>query len=337
VTTPTSHANMNNATGGPHPPDKHDPSPSNRPNDDRNLLDAYSRAVVQVVEAVSPSLLAISGEEREQNLGSGSGVIISADGHALTNSHVVAGRKRLVAETSEGDRLSASVVGDDPSTDTALLHVKARDLPHTGFGDSAALRVGQLVIAMGSPLGFHSTVSTGIVSALGRSMRGQDGRMIEEVIQHTAPINPGNSGGPLVDSGGRLIGINTAIIAFAQGIGFAVPSKTLRWVYGELLTHGRVRRRQLGVIAETVQLSHSMIVEHDLLTDRAVRIVEVRDRRKETHGLEPDDLLVALNDRIVSSIDDVHRILAQIPESIPLAATIIRDERRLTIDIQMES
>jgi S1-C subfamily serine protease len=249
----------------------------------------------------------------------------------------VAGRKQLVAETSEGDRLSAIVIGDDPSTDTALLRVKARDLLHTGFGDSSTLRVGQLVIAMGSPLGFHSTVSNGIVSALGRSMRGQDGRLIEEVIQHTAPINPGNSGGPLVDSRGRLIGINTAIIAFAQGIGFAVPSKTLRWVYGELLAHGRVRRRQLGVIADVVQLPHAMIVEHDLLTDRAVRIIEVRGLQASHSGLQPDDLLVAINDRIVSTVDDVHRILAQIPESVPMTATIIRDEKSLTIELRLES
>ena len=190
----TTFSDVSDLTDGTRPPDNQLP-PSGQPHDDRDLLDAYSRAVVQVVETVSPSLLAISGEARERNLGSGSGVIVSADGHALTNSHVVAGRKHLLAETSDGDRLSAIVLGDDPSTDTALLRVKARDLPHTGFGDSSTLRVGQLVIAMGSPLGFHSTVSTGIVSALGRSMRGQDGRMIEEVIQHTAPINPGNSGG----------------------------------------------------------------------------------------------------------------------------------------------
>jgi len=318
--------------GDPRAPDKKLPTP-HPVNDEHDLLDAYSRAVIQVVETVSPSLLAVSGVERERNLGSGSGVLVSADGYALTNSHVVAGRTQLIAETPDGDRLPATVVGDDPSTDTALLRLKARDLPHIGFGDSSTLKVGQLVIAMGSPLGFHSTVSTGIVSALGRSMRGEEGRMIEEVIQHTAPINPGNSGGPLVDSRGRLIGINTAIIAFAQGIGFAVPSKTLRWVYTELLSHGRVRRRQLGVIAGTVKLPHAMIVEHDLLTDRAVRIVEVV--RQRNGGLQPDDLLVAINDRIVSSVDDVHRILAQLPESIPLTATLIRGEESLTIELEL--
>ncbi|QEL13396.1 S1C family serine protease [Limnoglobus roseus] len=326
---------VNAAAGGGSPADK--PIPPLPPAEDHELLDAYSRAIVQVVETVSPSLLAISGEGRERNLGSGSGVLVSADGYALTNSHVVAGRTQLIAETTDGDRLPAAVVGDDPSTDTALLRVKARDLPHATFGDSAALRVGQLVIAMGSPLGFHSTVSSGIVSALGRSMRGQDGRMIEEVIQHTAPINPGNSGGPLVDSRGRLVGINTAVVAYSQGIGFAVPARTLRWVYGEMLAHGRVRRRTLGVSAATVQLPHAMVVEHDLFTDQAVRIVEVFGRRTANDGLRADDLLVAVNDRIVSSVDDVHRILAQLPDAVPLVATVIRDGQSLSIEVSRES
>jgi S1-C subfamily serine protease len=159
--------------------------------------------------------------------------------------------------------------------------------------------------------------------------------MIEEVIQHTAPINPGNSGGPLVDSRGRLVGINTAVIAFAQGIGFAVPSKTLRWVYGELLAHGRVRRRQLGVAADVVRLPRSMVVEHDLLSESAVRVVEVRGRRAD--GLRVGDLLVAINDRIISTVDDVHRVLAQFPESVPLTATVVRDDRLLTIEVPVES
>lgn len=315
---------VNDPAGGTHPPAK---PHAHRGDDD--LLDAYSHAVVNVVEAVSPTLLAVSGEGREQALGSGSGVLVSADGYALTNSHVVAGRRQLVAETSDGDRLSATVVGDDPSTDTALLRVKARDLPHVAFGDSATLRVGQLVIAMGSPLGFHSTVSAGIVSALGRSMRGRDGRLIEEVIQHTAPINPGNSGGPLVDFRGRLVGINTAIIAYAQGIGFAVPGKTLRWVYGEMLAHGRVRRRQLGVRATAVQLPHAVVIEHDLLSDQAVRIVET----DAAAGLRADDILVAINDRIVATVDDVHRILAQLPASTALTATVIRDDEIRAVEI----
>ncbi len=212
---------------------------------DTEMLDAYSRAVVHVVDTVSPCVISVTGDASHPERGSGSGVIISETGYALTNSHVVAGRSKMVAQTSEGDRITAVVAGDDPSTDTALLKLHASDLPKVTFGDSRTARVGQLVIAMGSPLGFHSTVSTGIVSALGRSMRGQDGRLIDNVIQHTAPINPGNSGGPLVNSFGHLLGLNTAMIAFAQGIGFAIPSSTVRWIYDEIVNHGRVRRRYL--------------------------------------------------------------------------------------------
>ncbi len=220
----------------------------NRANEsDADVLDAYSQAVIRVVESVSPAVISVSGEGR----GSGSGFLISADGFAVTNSHVVSGRRQLVAETDDGDRVDASVLGDDPATDIALLRLAARDLPYSEIGDSEALRVGQLVIAMGSPLGLQSTVSTGVVSARGRTLRGQDGRLIENIVQHTAPINPGNSGGPLVDSHGRVVGVNTAIIAMAQGLGFAVPSNTAQWVTTEIMTHGRVRRRQLGIVASS--------------------------------------------------------------------------------------
>jgi S1-C subfamily serine protease len=196
------------------------PQPSRPPADDADLLDAYSRAVVHVVETVSPAVISVSGVRGERG-GSGSGFLITPDGYALTNSHVVDGRPRLVAETADGDRVDAQVVGDDPATDLALLRLASNDLPYAPMGDSTTLRVGQLIIAMGSPLGLQTTVSTGVVSAVGRSMRGQDGRLIENVVQHSAPINPGNSGGPLVDSRGRVVGVNTAIVAWAQGLGFA--------------------------------------------------------------------------------------------------------------------
>lgn len=166
---------------------------------DVDLLDAYSRAVVGVVDSVSPAVVSVGGVGEERSQGSGSAFIVSADGFALTNSHVVAGRRRLLAETADGDRIDVHVVGDDPATDLALLRLAARELPFCNLGDSAALRVGQLVIAMGSPLGLHATVSTGVVSALGRNMRAGDGRLIESIVQHSAPINPGNSGGPLVN------------------------------------------------------------------------------------------------------------------------------------------
>src|SRR5262245_45182382 len=187
---------------------------------DASLLDAYSQAVVDVVRRVGPAVLSIGPHPADREAGQGSGFIITPDGFALTNSHVVHGRARLRATTEEGDSLDARVISDDPSTDLALLRLAATDLPHSELGDSDTLQVGQLVIAMGNPYGFRSTVSTGVVSAMGRAMRSSEGRLIENIIQHTAPLNPGNSGGPLVDSRSRVVGINTAIIAMAQGPGF---------------------------------------------------------------------------------------------------------------------
>src|SRR5262245_34457034 len=184
---------------------------------DAELLDAYSQAVVRVVRQVGPAVVTVGEQGRG---GVGSGFVITPDGFALTNSHVVDGRNRLRVSTEEGDQLAAEVIGDDPATDLALLRLAARDLPFIELDDAAALQVGQLAIAVGNPFGFRSTVSTGVVSAVGRSMRSREGRLIENVVQHTAPLNPGNSGGPLVDSRSRVVGINTAIIAMAQGPGF---------------------------------------------------------------------------------------------------------------------
>ncbi len=299
-------------------------------NGDADVLDAYSQAVVNVVERVSPAVVSVTGRGNEARQGSGSGFVITPDGFAITNSHVVAGRSRLIAETADGDRVDARIVGDDPATDVSLLRLAASDLPAAELGDSATLRVGQLVIAMGSPLGLHSTVSTGVVSALGRSMRGQDGRLIENIIQHAAPINPGNSGGPLLDSRGRVVGVNTAIIAFAQGLGFAVPSATAQWVVTELLQHGAVRRRQLGVTATTRQLPRSLVRELDLLTDQAVEVIEVvQDSAAARAGIRAGDLVVAINDRLVSSIDDLHRLLTVAGADVELDLTVIRGEERL--------
>ena len=310
------------------------PQPNRVGGGDADVLDAYSQAVVSVVERVSPAVISVTGRGDEARHGSGSGFLITPDGFAITNSHVVAGRRKLIAETGEGDRVDATVVGNDPATDVALLRLAASDLPSAEVGDSTALRVGQLVIAMGSPLGLHSTVSTGVVSALGRSMRGQDGRLIENVIQHAAPINPGNSGGPLLDSRGRVIGVNTAIIAFAQGLGFAVPSATAQWVATELLQHGTVRRRQLGVTATTRQLSRAIIRELDLLADQAVEVIDVaRGSAADRSGIQPGDLIVAVNDRIVSTVDDLHRVLTLASAEVELELTIARNNQRMTVKL----
>ena len=303
------------------------PSGPARPDaDETDVLDAYSRAVMHVVETVSPAVISITGRPGTRDGGQGSGFIVSPDGLAITNSHVAGGRSQLVATTTDGDRLDCQVIGDDPSTDLALLRLSGRDLPHVRIGDSQLLRVGQLVIAMGSPLGLHSTVSTGVVSGVGRSMRASDGRLIDNIIQHAAPINPGNSGGPLVDSRGRVVGVNTAIIAFAQGIGFAVPSNTVQWITKEFLQHGQVRRRQLGIVGAVVQLPRAVVVDLDLVSDFAVQVMEVDSRGiAGRSGIEVGDLIVSVNDRIVTSIDDLHRFLARLPIDAALDLSIIRD------------
>jgi S1-C subfamily serine protease len=322
--------NPNGADGGPEHAQPVQPQPA-----DIDLLDAYSRAVIGVVDAVSPGVVSITPPAGDHTGGSGSGFIISPDGLAITNSHVVGGRNRLVAKSHEGDRLSADVLGDDPSTDVALLRLAGSDLPHASLGESQSLRVGQLVIAMGSPFGFQSTISTGVVSAVGRSMRSRDGRLIENVVQHSAPINPGNSGGPLVDSRGQVVGVNTAIIAFAQGLGFAVPSNTVQWVTTELLAHGQVRRRQIGIVATTVQLPRAVVREHDLLSDQAVAVVKPANNNvSEENGLQKGDLIVEINGRVITGVDDIHRLLTQLPRDASLEATVIRDRRRLTIRLE---
>jgi len=303
---------------------------------DGELLDAYSRAVVEVVERVSPAVILLTGPGRGRSDGGmGSGCVLSPDGFALTNSHVVHGRRELIALSADGDRLGADVVGDDPATDLAVVRLSARDLPHARLGDSSSLRVGQLVIAMGSPLGFQSTVSTGIVSALGRSMRGQEGRMIDNVVQHTAPLNPGNSGGPLVDSQARVVGINTAIIAMAQGLGFAVPASTARWVVRELIAHGRVRRWQLGISAATVPLAKRLVRALDLLAEQAIEVAGVVPRgAADEAGLREGDLIVAVDGRIVAGVDDLHRLLSAARDPGALLLSVVRQERMHDLSIR---
>lgn len=298
---------------------------------DASLLDAYSQAVIHVVESVSPAVLSLTG--LNDRGGSGSGFLVTPDGFAITNSHVVDGRTELIATTTDGDRLVARVIGDDPATDLAALRLAASDLPFARLGDSEALRVGQLVIAIGSPLGLQSTVSTGIISALGRSLRARDGRLIDKVVQHTAPINPGNSGGPLVDSRGQIVGINTAIIAMAQGLGLAVPASTAEWVLREILSHGQVRRRKLGVTAAVVDLPRRLVRQLDLLGTTGVEIREViRNGAAEIAGIEPGDVIVALADRVVETMDDLHRLLTILPDQV-LPLQILRDNRLMTLQV----
>jgi S1-C subfamily serine protease len=302
---------------------------------DADLLDAYSQAVIRVVKQVGPAVVSIANHRGESQGGIGSGFLLTPDGFALTNSHVVSGHTRLAARTEDGDQIDATVIGDDPSTDLALIRLAARDLPYVELGDSETLQVGQLVIAVGNPLGFQSTVSTGVVSALGRSMRGVEGRLIESIIQHTAPLNPGNSGGPLVDSRGRVAGVNTAIIQFAQGIGFSVPANTARWVAGELIIHGRVRRLSLGIRAAIVEIPRQLARELDLLADRSVQVVEVvANGLAAGAGIEVGDLIVSVNGRIVLGTDDLHRILSTLPTDHAFTLGLVRDGRVVEVLVE---
>jgi len=301
---------------------------------DADLLDAYSQAVIGVVGRVGPAVVSISGHPSDGGQGVGSGFVITPDGFALTNSHVARGRNRLRATTEEGDVLDATLIGDDPSTDLALIRISAKELPHAELGDTGGLQVGQLVIAMGNPFGFRSTVSTGVVSALGRAMRSEQGRLIENIVQHTAPLNPGNSGGPLVDSRGRVVGINTAIIAMAQGLGFAVPASTAQWVVGEMMAHGRVRRLSLGVTVTITPVPKRVVRDLDLLTDEAIEIVEVLPRGPAASaGLQAGDWIVSAGGRITAGADDLHRVLASLKAERDVELQVVRGERLLEMTV----
>lgn len=306
---------------------------------DTNLLDAYSRAVIAVIEAVGPAVVSISGGKSKQRFGAdspsaGSGFAITPDGYILTNCHVVDQANRIEATFINGERLQATLVGKDLSTDMAAIHVDAATLPYVTLGNSSELRVGQLVIAMGNPFGFQSTVSTGVVSALGRSLRTRQGRLIENIIQHTAPLNPGNSGGPLLDSRGHVVGINTAIIAMAQGIGFSIPSNTAKWVISQLLTSGRVRRSYLGIVGQPRLLDRRIVRFHSLQNDRAVEVVSVDpDGPARKSGIREQDIIIAVSTKNVTSIDDIFRTLSEWPIGKTLDVTVVRGKEKLNISV----
>src|SRR3989337_2143001 len=282
---------------------------------DEDLLDAYSRAVVGVAEKVGPAVVGIGVRKRAQGPrvrqeGAGSGVIIAPDGFILTNNHVVEGAQDVEVSLTDGRMFPAQIVGGDPATDLAVVRAGATGLPTAELGDSSSLRVGQLVIAIGNPLGFQSTVSTGVISALGRALRSQSGRLIENVIQTDVPLNPGNSGGPLVDSRGRVIGINTAMIAMAQGLSFAVPINTAKWVVSELVMRGKVRRAHLGLAGQTRPIGRRTQRFFELPTPTAVEVVSIEPNGPAHRaGLRERDLIVAVNGASIATVDDIHRLL----------------------------
>lgn len=306
---------------------------------DSELLDAYSRAVITVVEAVGPAVVGIFVGQSDpgkgsEPMGAGSGVLVTPDGYLLTNHHVVELSGRLRVTLKDGTSMGAALVGSDPPNDLALLRAEGTGLPYAALGDSAKLRAGQLVIAIGNPFGFQSTVSAGVVSALGRALRSREGRLIENIIQHTAPLNPGSSGGPLVDSRGRVVGINTAIIPIAQGIGFSIPSNTARLVVSQLLAYGRVRRGYLGIAAHQRPVDRRLVRHHGLTVDTAVEVVSVEpDGPAAKAAIRPGDLLVALNGKPVGSVDDLYHILGEEEIGPPKTLVLLRGSDRVEIEV----
>jgi S1-C subfamily serine protease len=303
--------------GGDHADVRRAPSAGELDRRDAPLLDAYSAAVVGVAERVGPAVVKIDVDRRtaqgkSAHAGSGSGFLFTPDGLVLTNSHVVNNAAHLKVSMQDGYSLDAQLIGDDPHTDLAVVKVSTPgDLPYVTLGDSRAVRVGQLVVAIGNPYGFECTVTAGVVSALGRSLRANTGRLIEDVIQTDAALNPGNSGGPLVAAHGEVIGVNTAIIMPAQGLCFATAINTAQLVVGQLLRHGRVRRAGLGVAAQNVPLSRRIVRHFDLPLSSGVRVTELESNAPAAlAGLETGDIIVYFDGEWVAGIDDLHRLLS---------------------------
>jgi len=306
-------------------------SPGARRPDDAQALDAYSAIVTDVVERIGPSVIRIDVRRGGRPGGSGSGVIISPDGLALTNSHVVQGARSVAVTTLEGRELNARVLGDDPDCDLALLRIDDDvTLPAARLGDSSKLRRGQIAIAIGNPLGFDATVTAGVVSALGRSLRAKTGRMIEDVVQTDAALNPGNSGGPLVSSAGEVIGINTAVIMGAQGICFAVASNTANFVAGEIARHGRVRRAYIGLGGATTPIPRRIALRWGLEQVSGARILSLEPSGPADHaGLLTGDLIVALDGARVNGVEDLLRMLDADKINRTISIDVLRRSERL--------
>jgi S1-C subfamily serine protease len=315
-------------------------SPSDPVSDD--ALDAYSKAVVGAVELVGPAVVSIyvgrdagrgDSASRERG-GAGSGVVVTPDGYVLTNEHVVQRVEEARVSFVDGRSVPATVVGRDPATDLAVLRAQAAALPYAQLATTKPPRVGQLVVAVGNPLGFESTVSAGVVSALGRSLRSRQGRLIEGIVQHTAALNPGNSGGPLVDAQGRVVGINTAIIAMAQGIGFSVPAATAQWVLTEILTQGRVRRAYMGISVRDRPLDLRLVRALNLPVARAIEVI-ARDESGPAvdSDLRPGDVIVGVNGTAVDGVDALHRQLSRWPVGSPLTLDVVRRTQSLKVNL----
>ena len=319
---------------GPGSSEPFDPQGAGGAATDSDLLDAYSHAVVAVVSQAGAAVVNIAAGDARGRRGAGSGVMVAPDGYLLTNNHVVEAAESLTVSFTDGLEAAAELVGRDPATDLAVLRARGSGLPYAELGDSSRLQVGQLAIAIGNPLGYASSVSTGVVSALGRSLASRNGRLIEGVIQHTAPLNPGNSGGALLDSRGRVTGINTAIIAMAQNLGFAIPVNTARWVLSQLLTRGRVLRGYLGIAGRERPLDRRLVRHLDLERERGVEIMSMeKESPAGTAGLRSGDIILTLAGRAVQDIPDLQRVLGELPVGEPALMEVLRRTRRLSVSV----
>ena len=299
-----------------------------RTNDD-DLLDAYSQAVIGAVDTVGPAVVNV----HRGDAGAGSGVIFTPDGLALTNHHVVHGAPRVEVILPDGRTLRADVIGQDAATDLAVLRVDAT-LPFARFGDSRRLRVGQVVVAIGNPYGFQHSVTSGVISALGRSLRSQSGRLIDDIIQTDASLNPGNSGGPLVTTRGEVVGINTAMIRPAQGLCFAIGINTARFVASRLIRDGRIRRAYIGIAGQNVDVPRALARANQLAISTAVRVASVeRNSPAARAGLEQGDIVYAMGEAAVAGIDDVHRILNEQRINTPVHVSLLRKGERRTLSL----
>jgi S1-C subfamily serine protease len=311
---------------------------------DDELLDSYSKSVTRAVEKVGPAVVNISvqktsrqNQRGSESGGSGSGFVIAPDGFILTNSHVVHGADKLEVTLADGQVHRATLVGEDPETDLAVLRINESQLAHARLGNSKTIRVGQIAVAIGSPFGFQQTVTAGVVSALGRSMRSQSGRLIDNVIQTDAALNPGNSGGPLVNSRGEVIGVNTAIILPAQGICFAIASNTAEFVAAWLIKEGRIRRSWIGVVGQNVPIHRRIVVFHRLAAEHGVLVSGIEPGSPARRaGLREGDVIVAFGGAPVSGIDELHRHLVAKVIGIPSLVTIIRHTEKLDLVVTPE-
>lgn len=316
---------------------------------DVNLLDAYSQAVITAAEKISPAVVNIEvnkgsngqGSSRSrfpnERRGTGSGFIFTPDGFILTNSHVVHQAAQLDVTLSDGREFKAQPVGDDAATDLAVIRIDGSNLATVTLGDSQQVRVGQVAIAIGNPYGFQTTVTAGVVSALGRSLRTDAGRLVDNVIQTDAALNPGNSGGPLINSQGEVIGVNTAMILPAQGLCFAIAVNTAKFVAGQLMQHGRVRRSLIGVGGQDTPLRRQLVRYHSLTVESGILVVSIEPRGPaQRAGLIEGDVIVGFGDQPVGGIDMLHRLLThdRVGQRAPL--TILRRNDKLMIDIVPE-